>query len=321
MESTAHPKNTITIDSTIGENYALPLNVTAASLLNNKGRSCKVEWYVFESDLTDETKSVLERVYRDTDITFHWVHQPLSEFEHLPQGGRGLARMYQRLAIADSFPPELTTLLYLDADLLVLGNIEELMLNDLENDVVGAVQDMAVPTVSSPLGLHDFQKMNIPPDKPCFNAGVLLMNLSRWKQEHVAEKALPYLESGIRIRLLDQDALNAVLYSAWKPLHYRWNVIGSIAGRPFFKAKHLNKKQYMESLSDPAIIHFGGYMKPWLIQKLGNKWDDEYNKVLANQGFDFVYQRSAKTAFYSLYDRYFRSCLYPVERAVWKHLY
>ena len=321
MESTAHPKKTITIASTIGENYALPLNVTAASLLKNKGRSCKVEWYVFESDLTDETKSILERLYRDTDITFHWVHQPLSEFEHLPQGGRGVARMYQRLAIADYFPPELTTLLYLDADLLVLGNIEELMLTDLEDFVVGAVQDMAVPLVSSPLGLQDFQKMNILPDKPYFNAGVLLMNLTRWKQEHVTRRTMAYLESGKRIRLLDQDALNAVLHSVWKPLHYRWNVIGSIAGRPFFKAKHLNKKQYMESLSDPAIIHFGGYMKPWLIQKLGNKWDDEYNKVLANQGLDFVHQRTAKAAFYSLYDRYFRSCFYPLERAVWKHLY
>ncbi|MBD3378585.1 hypothetical protein GF406_26395 [candidate division KSB1 bacterium] len=321
MKSSAYANDTIAIASTIGENYALPLNVTAASLLKNKGRSFKVDWYVFESDLTAETKSILERSYQGTDITFHWVHQPLSEFDHLPQGGRGVARMYQRLAIADSFPSELTTLLYLDADLLILGNIEELMSTDLEDHVVGAVQDMAVPTVSSPLGLHDFQKMNLSPDKPYFNAGVLLMNLTRWKQEGVTERAMAYLESARRVRLLDQDALNAVLHSAWKPLHYRWNVIGSIAGRGFFKAKYLNKKQYMESLSDPAIIHFGGYMKPWLIQTLGNKWDDEYNKVLADQELDFAYQRTTKAMFYSLYDRYFRSCLYPVERAIWKHLY
>jgi lipopolysaccharide biosynthesis glycosyltransferase len=311
-------KKVMTIASTIEKNYLLPLSVTAYSLLKNKGKATRIDWYVFESGVSEEEKKQFDRFYRGTDITFHWVTLSATEFGHLPHRGRFIPRMYQRLVIADFIPADLSTLLYLDADLLVLGDIEELSHVRLNGMAVGAVQDMVVPTVSSPLGITQYEEMGISPDTPNFNTGVLLMNLPVWRRERISERALSYIETSERIGLMDQDALNAILHTSWKPLHYRWNVIAGVAGRRFFKARHLDKVQYDEAVSKPRIVHFGGYLKPWLIHRLGNRWDAEYKQYLADQPLDYSFDTGIRANLYSAYDRFFRSYLYPLERGVWK---
>ena len=320
MKTIAKKKEVITIASTIDKNYLVPLSVSAYSLLENKGEASRIDWFVFESGVSEEAKNDFNRFFSDTDINFHWVTHSVAEFEHLPNRGRAVPRMYQRLVIADFFSADISTILYLDVDILVLGNIEELCNVELDSMAIGAVQDMAIPTVSSPLGLSKYKEMGLSPETHYFNAGVLLMNLPIWRQERISERTLSYLKTSEHIGLMDQDALNAILHSSWKPLHYRWNVIGSVAGRCFFKARHLEKAQYDEAVRKPGIVHFGGYLKPWLIPRLGNRWDAEYKQYLAHQGLDYTFDSSIRANLYSLYDRNFRSYFYPLEREIWKRI-
>lgn len=317
---TATEKKVITIASTIEKNYLLPLSVSAYSLIRNKGKASCINWFVFETGLSDRAKNDFDHFYRNTDIRFHWITLSTKDFEHLPLWGRAAPIMYQRLIIADFFSSDIHTILYLDADLLVLGNIEELSDVELDNMAVGAVQDMVIPTVSSPLGLSKYKEMEIDPDTHYFNAGVLLINLPVWRKKQISKKTLSYLETYEHIGFMDQDALNAILYLSWKPLHYRWNIIGSVAGRRFFKARHLEKEQYDEAVRKPGIIHFGGYLKPWRIHRLGNRWDEEYKQYLLHQDLSYSFDFSMVASLYSLYDRYFRSYLYPLEREVWKRM-
>jgi len=310
----------MTIASTIDANYLLPLSVLACSLMRNKGDTSRIDWFVFESGIPEQAKNDFDRHYRDSDIGFHWVTLSAAEFEHLPHWGRAVPRMYQRLVIADYLPTDISTILYLDADLLVLGNIEELRDVELDNMAVGAVQDMVIPTVSSPLGLSKHKEMGISPAAHYFNAGVLLMDLTMWRKERISQKTISYLEKSEQIGFMDQDALNAILHSSWKPLHYRWNVVGSVAGRRFFDPQHLDREQYDEAVRMPGIVHFGGYLKPWQIPRLGNRWDVEYKRYLAHQHLDYSFNSSMLGNLYSLYDRFFRWFLYSLEREVWKRI-
>ncbi|MFH1156967.1 MAG: glycosyltransferase family 8 protein [Pseudomonadota bacterium] len=312
--------NSITIASTIDKNYLVPLGVTAHSLLNSKESASRIDWFVFESGIPHAARTEFEHFFEGSDITFHWIPCSQTRLGNLPLWGRAVPVMYQRLVIADFFPVDLKTILYLDADLLVLGDVEELFAVDLGDMAVGAVQDMAIPTVSSPLGLSRWKAMGVPADARYFNAGVLLMNLAVWRKECISDRMLSYLETASTVAMMDQDALNALLYLSWKPLHYRWNVIGSMAGRRFFKPKDLDPKQYIEAVENPGIVHFGGYLKPWVISRLGNRWDVRYKHFLSRQGIGSAYDTGLKSTLYSLYDRHFRQIGYPLERAVWSRL-
>jgi lipopolysaccharide biosynthesis glycosyltransferase len=313
-------KHNITIASTITKEYLLPLSVTVYSLLKNKRPGLRINWYVFESRIPDTDKAEFERLYYGTDITFYWISLAHIDLPSLPLWGRALPVMYQRLLIPDFFPAGIQKVLYLDADLLVLGNIEELFSESLGGKVIGAVQDMAIPTVSSPLGLSNYKTMNVSPKTPYFNAGLLLIDIPAWKKCCITEQTLSYLETTDHVAMMDQDALNAIMLNSWKPLHYRWNVIGSSAGRPFFNTQDLDKSQYDEAVRNPGIIHFGGYLKPWLIRGLGSKWDADYKHFLYSQGMRVAFDTTMKSTVYALYDRYFRSSFYPLERMVWRLL-
>ncbi len=313
-------KELITIVSTINKNYLLPLSVTANSLLQNKGKRSRIDWFVFESEVSAEEKIGFDQFYRETDIRFHWVTLSAREFENLSTWGRAVPRMYQRLAIPDFFQDRASRVLYLDADLLVLGDIEELLDVELGDKAVAAVQDMVIPRVSSPLGLSNYKQMGLPLQTHYFNAGILLMNLPVWREESIVERALEYLKTAKNVGLMDQDGLNAVLHSSWLPLHYRWNIIGSVAGRPFFKAKHLDRALYEEAMKSPGIVHFAGHLKPWQIGRLGSRWDADYKECLSLQHLDYSLDATRKARKYSFYDRYLRSCLYLLERELWKRV-
>lgn len=89
---------------------------------------------------------------------------------------------------------------------------------------------------------------------PCFNAGVLVLDL-------VALRAGDFTRHTLRLardyRLHDQHALNLFCRGRFAPLEPRWN---HFVGQ--------------ETLADPAIIHYAGLRKPWLPAPcpLGEAW-------------------------------------------------
>ena len=66
----------------------------------------------------------------------------------------------------------------------------------LDDCVLGAVQDVAVPFVSSPNGVPGWRRRGIPPGTAYFNAGVMLIDVERWAELRVEERALELLREG-----------------------------------------------------------------------------------------------------------------------------
>ena len=60
--------------------------------------------------------------------------------------------------------------LYLDSDIIVRSNIDELFLEDITDYPLAAVADALVPST--------------------FNSGVMLINVALWKQENATERLL-----------------------------------------------------------------------------------------------------------------------------------
>lgn len=154
-------------------------------------------------------------------------------------------------------PPDIHKVLYLDCDLLVCGSIAELWNTDLDGSAIGAVEDMWSGKQEK------YSRLCYPKKHSYFNSGVLLINLDyfRWNDigRAIAEYIAKYPE---RLKFIDQDVLNAVLYSHKKLLPMRWNMQDG-----FFRKKLKLRPEAISALDEEmpktVILHFTGPKKPW----------------------------------------------------------
>jgi len=155
---------------------------------------------------------------------------------------------YFKLLIGELLPADIHRVLYLDPDIIVRGDLEELWNYYLYDSVIGAVEDSNM-FFKETLGLR--------PNEPYFNAGVLLVDLDQWRADCVGFRALNFaLSDPDRITYADQCALNWILRDRWKPLPERWNLQTASLARTVKGARRQAKTA--------QIVHFSGYWKPWL---------------------------------------------------------
>lgn len=172
---------------------------------------------------------------------------------------------YLRLLAPLLVPDDVTRLLYLDGDILALDTLEPLLSIDLAGHAIGAVRDFEVPTVSSPGGIGGWRRMGLDAGDPYVNAGVLVVDVARWRKLALGERAL---EDQCRYHTVtgDQGSLNVVAQGEFALLDPRWNAQGSLLHLDLFAAsphKEALLRRRDELLHRPALVHFVGPHKPW----------------------------------------------------------
>jgi glycosyltransferase involved in cell wall biosynthesis len=102
---------------------------------------------------------------------------------------------------------------------------------------------------------------------PYFNAGVLVLNLERWRAENISQKVFRYLREYRKyLNFEDQEGLNAVLAGDWGMLDPKWNVQSSILSYARWAASTFKEEIRAvrnDLLHNPHIYHFTGPNKPW----------------------------------------------------------
>ena len=311
----------ISLLSAIDQSYRIPFEVMAASLLRTKQPATAVEWHVFTEEPGDcqSWLAGMNARYSVHNATFV-IHRPrwLGD-ETLPIRGRTRPIVYARLLAPEQAPLSTARALFLDADILVVGPIEELWRTDLASRPCACVQDLAIPTVSSGMGIADPAWWNDDAHRRYFNAGLMLIDVKAWKDQGVKDKALAYLaRSGNTVNMFDQEALNVALGGDWQRLSYRWNLIASLAGRAFLDTTFLDMADYEDSLRRPGIIHYAGRLKPWQNLHLKGRWYDDYRAELRQAVPEYRVPFDLRHRLGAVYDAYVRRWAYPLENAVWR---
>ena len=171
---------------------------------------------------------------------------------------------YLRLLAPDVLPRDIERIIYLDCDLIVLDDLRDLWRHDLGGRTLAAAPDY--PRIASVISPERFDLLGMPAGSTYVNAGVLVMDLIRWRREDVTRRLADYIaRMGARLALHDQDAINAVLCDDISLLDCRWNVQTKLylcrrASWPQDHAATLTARR------DPAILHFTGPQKPWLFR-------------------------------------------------------
>lgn len=250
----------------IDDRYALPLAVTLRSAVEALEPQTNAEIYVVDDGVTPENRRKIDISIRPR-ANLHWIARPAEEHKDLPNWGRMSLTTYRKLTLGEWLPPEVHRVLWLDADLLILRDVVRLWKSDLHGQIALAVPDAMVPFVSSRFGVAAHRELNLSATQKYFNAGVLLIDIERWRRENVMPRAFDYLQRyGERVFFWDQEALNAVLAGHWGELDPRWN------WNPIVDC-------LTDSSVEPFIVHFTGNLKPWRYRG-SNRYQKAYDEIV-----------------------------------------
>lgn len=230
-------------------------------------------------DLTADDAGRLEAMVREqgSKLELHAI-DPAS-LSSLPSKGEQLGGhiSWARVALGDALA-ELERVLYLDADVLVVGPTTELWELPL-----GDADLAAVPNVVEPAMRPHVRSLGIAVGTHYFNAGVLLIDLTRWREQGWGDALSEVaLNRAGALPWFDQDALNVVFAGRWKELAPRWNAQNSLWSWPRWAEEVFGAEVILQATTQPAILHFEGpsLNKPWhyLCQ---HPWRDEYRRTTA----------------------------------------
>lgn len=161
-------------------------------------------------------------------------------------------------------PKSVEKVIYLDGDTVCLRSLKELWDIDMSNNVIaGSLAPTRRTRPEKELGLSS--------KDPYINAGVLLINLKKWREEGTGERIIDYYrQHDGKLSANDQDAINGALRQEIKVIKPKFNYYTSYIYYPY-KAlkkfqepyKFIPKSWYDESKREPVIIHYLGEERPW----------------------------------------------------------
>ncbi|SEN65207.1 glycosyltransferase family 8 protein [Paenibacillus sp. OV219] len=245
--------NMIPIIVVTDDNYAQHLGVMLTSLFENAAQSERVQIHVITAGLSDNNTSKLMEITGLYGANIEFLTVDPSLYSGFGVRNRMSHTAYYKLAIPELFCDRFEKCIFLDCDIIIKADIEELWNIDVSGTAVAAVKQ---PFFTR----HD--QLNIPDGSSTFNSGVMVINLRQWVESRVKERAIEFLKyNSHRIVFHDQDALNAVLNDNWIEVNPRWNQLTS-----FLYANHeelgWSQKQWSEVFDSPAIVHYSS-TKPW----------------------------------------------------------
>lgn len=242
------------------DNYAPHLGVMICSLLKNCSCRRDVQFYIINGGINKKNVvSIKSLVHKfSAKIIFIQKDFPIT---NLPFCGHIGIATYYRIFFPDILK-DLKKAIYLDCDLIILGDIK-ILWDYSFNNIVCAAKDMAAIEHYSKSSLRNVLK-----DYDLtyyFNAGVMIINLEKWREEKITPKTLYFLQNYHYIFMGDQDGLNYTLKNQWSELDFRWNVCSYDYYEPFaYIKRNIARKKYRYILQHPYIIHFGTHLKPWM---------------------------------------------------------
>jgi lipopolysaccharide biosynthesis glycosyltransferase len=247
----------IEITCTIDDAFVYSLAVMLTSLFKNNTDN-RIKVHLFSASLSENNIYKIKELVTSYHQAFKFYRLESLLFEGLYITERVSLAAYYRILIPEIIDPEVERYIYLDSDLIVMGDISSLFYENMNDNVIGAVNDIA--GIDSNMHVkHDISEKYL-----YFNSGVLLVDRKKWREYDITNKSIAYLKENYeKCKNFDQDGLNVILFNQRHQLSPVWN---QQIGLFFIEENVLNnvyRNDYWEAIIHPKIVHFNGYEKPW----------------------------------------------------------
>lgn len=254
------------------DNYFGYLYVALYSLLENN-RKETINLFILDDKIKSEKKekvSSLINNYENKVVNFidisNIVNDYVSNDTLKSYLRKNYSTTYARLFLDFLLPPEIEKVLYLDCDILVNGNLKELWDIDISDYYVAGVLDLMPNVYKEVIGLNA--------DSTYLNAGILLINVKKCRNEGIWNKFFEFLKQHINEDIHhDQGIINGVCKDKMLVIHPKYNYIGSLhikkptnAIKWFVDQKNFYDNETIdEAKNNTVIYHFceGSLGRPW----------------------------------------------------------
>lgn len=227
--------------------YLCHATITIMSILRNT-KSNYIFFYFLDEGIGQENREYLQSEVNSLKGNIEFIAIDKGIFSNFHVSGHIKQSTYYRLIAPNLLPADVDKAIYVDSDIIVNEDIAELFYINIENFIVAAVEESEQdPERIRKLGIENSRY---------FNAGVLLIDLIKWRKANITKKAFQYIvHNPDKLIYWDQDALNAVFGGEWYQIDAKWNV----------QTKFFELEKYKEVCLNPGIIHFTTDVKPWHI--------------------------------------------------------
>ncbi len=238
--------------------YFIPFFLSMVRSLSDSNAESEFDIYILQNSLPKEDKDYIVSMFpKNCNPIFLDVDE--SYFKGMPQSKRWPHETFYRLMVTKLLPESVDRCLYLDGDMIIHGNIDELYNTDFKGNLfVGCCQ------VNKLLNFFNCLRLTAFPGYKFVNAGVMLMNVKELRKVMDLDKMAKFIRRNAwRLQMLDQDVLFKFFGNKMLLVdRYKYN----LADRHItsYNRHHRKNKIDLDWVDkNNVIIHYLGRNKPW----------------------------------------------------------
>lgn len=236
--------------------YAVLIAALIKSIEHNHKTSERLDFYIIDDGVSAKNRKKIQDSIDPAITRLIWRESAtiIPPAIQLPADSTSFPfTAYLRIFAPYVVPEQLTKVLYLDVDMLVLEDISTLWHIDLAGKLFAAVQDIQKVVSCSWGGIPNYKELGMDADTKYFNSGLLLIDAKKWRDADITNQVISCLHEHLQfVNYADQYGLNVVLVDQWLELDPCWNwfatfeherpyIIHFLDIKPIFKNYKSNK--------------------------------------------------------------------------------
>lgn len=260
--------DTLNVVYSTDDNYAQHTGVSIISLLDNNRHFLNIEIYIIDNNISAENREKLVSIVDKYNRKLTFID--FSEYKNklkLNMEWSISISSYARLFLSDMLPRNINKVLYYDCDTIIVDKLDEIWNEDISNYFLAGVKDTVNSNIKIAVGMNK--------NDDYINAGMLLINLKKWRKDNITDKFLGFIEQyNGKVTHHDQGVINGMLNGFIKILPLKFNVMTvfyTMKREDIIKYYNIDGDFYSEdeineAINYPVYIHFtpGFVSRPWV---------------------------------------------------------
>ncbi|WP_196590905.1 glycosyltransferase family 8 protein [Pectinatus frisingensis] len=237
----------------VDDKYFAYAGILMTSILLNSFDNEIIFHVAVNGTLSDENinrKNKFNNIYKKAQIKIYDLSQQIKDLPNLSAytDKRFNKSILLRIFIPKILPDTIKRVIYLDADMLCIDNINFLWKLNIPYEYI-----IAACPYKEKNGQKQIKRLGLQTDK-YFNSGMMMINLLAWKKYNITEIISDCYKKFYEFFLLpDQDAINVVLQNKINTISYKFNRMIA-ANDPTLDLRE----------KGDILLHFVNDSKPWI---------------------------------------------------------
>lgn len=283
------------------DEYAPYAGISLTSLFesNKDMKHLKIFLLVYDISNINKEKFLLLGKKFDREIEFIYVNEMISylQSEYNISKFNGSCVGYTRMYPHKIFPDYVERILYLDADTIIVGNLEELDKMDMNGYAMSMCENLVFEL--DPDGLAENERLALERTGKSYNNGVILFNIPEYRHLNIEKCIDQEMRKGEKYIFAEQSILNCALpQGCVKILPMIYNSSLNIYSKREIKDVirilgeiYADEKDLISAENSPIVVHYlGTTSRPWFTESTSRKknlylkykeaspWKDEKQK-------------------------------------------